>query len=83
MQDDGEIIILELLCTGSEEIAMQQLEKLNCNKSYRVNGFHPKIPKEVKNKIAELLIKICNSSLKMMMTTPEGGQQSIHLLKSC
>lgn len=41
---------------------LKQLDKLNCNKSPRLEPIHLKVLKEL-NKIAELL-NICNLSLK-------------------
>lgn len=47
---------------GAQEKVLKQLDKLNCNKSLRLEPIHLKVLKEP-NKIAELL-NICNLSLK-------------------
>uniref|UniRef100_K7F032 Reverse transcriptase domain-containing protein n=1 Tax=Pelodiscus sinensis TaxID=13735 RepID=K7F032_PELSI len=48
----------------SLEVFLEQIEKLNVNKSPGLDGIHPRVLKELKWEIAELLSVVCNLSFK-------------------
>ncbi|KAG6940840.1 hypothetical protein G0U57_011320 [Chelydra serpentina] len=48
----------------SLEEVLELIDKLNCNKSPGPDGIHPRVLKELKCEIAELLTVVCNLSFK-------------------
>ncbi|KAM7181807.1 uncharacterized protein RBU57_000458 [Macrochelys suwanniensis] len=74
-EDVGEIPQPELTFVGNKSEELSQIEvsveeilelidKLNCNKSPGPDGIHPRVLKELKCEIAELLTRVCNLSFK-------------------
>uniref|UniRef100_K7GG65 Reverse transcriptase domain-containing protein n=1 Tax=Pelodiscus sinensis TaxID=13735 RepID=K7GG65_PELSI len=55
---------VDVFGTNRKEEVLEQIEKLNVNKSSGPDGIHPRVLKELKWEIAELLSVVCNLSLK-------------------